>query len=91
MIENKRNESYPHNKDNKREERPQRDPSMNRYSILDCMSKQDIGKSITVTLIDNRIVAGILKEVGMFDLKIEIPNKREMIIFKHALITVSFN
>ncbi|MCL5782929.1 MAG: hypothetical protein M1476_03355 [Candidatus Thermoplasmatota archaeon] len=90
MTENKRNET-PLQRDNEKKEKPQRDPSMNRYTVLDCMSKKDTGKSITITLINGRTEAGILKEIGMFDIKIELPNKRDLIIFKHALITVSFS
>ncbi len=82
-------EGYPQDRDSRREERPQRDPSQNRYSVLDCLSKKDVGKSVTMTLINGRTESGILKDIGMFDIKLELPNRKELILFKHALVSVS--
>ena len=61
----------------------------NRYSVLDCFSKKDIGRTITVTLANGRSESGIPRDVGMFDIKLELPTKRELIVFKHAILTVS--
>lgn len=64
-------------------------PTGNRYSVLDCFSKKDIGRTITVTLANGRSESGIPRDVGMFDIKLELPTKRELIVFKHAILTVS--
>ena len=82
-MQGERNDSNPRN------ERKERDPSQNRYSVLDCLSRKDIGRTATLTLSNGRTESGILKEIGMFDLKIELANKKDLILFKHALVSVS--
>jgi sRNA-binding regulator protein Hfq len=64
-------------------------PGGKRYSLLDCFSGKDIGKTVTVTLVNGRTESGILRDVGMFDIKLELPIRRELIVFKHSIITVS--
>jgi sRNA-binding regulator protein Hfq len=60
-----------------------------RYSVPDCFSRKYIGELITVTLVNGRTESGILRDVGMFDIKLELQTKRELIVFKHSIITVS--
>lgn len=55
----------------------------------DSLTKDLIGKSVTISLIGGRIEAGILREVGMYDLCLEMSNKRNLIILKSAILTVT--
>jgi sRNA-binding regulator protein Hfq len=89
MQGTERKESYPQIGNARKPDDRQRDPSQNRYSVLDCFSKKDVGKSVTMTLINGRVESGILKDIGMFDIKLELSNKKELILFKHALVSVS--
>ncbi len=61
----------------------------NRYSVLDCFSQRDIGRAVTISLVNGRIESGILREVGMFDIKLELPTRKDLIVFKHGILTVS--
>lgn len=66
-----------------------KDESERRYSVLDCFGKADIGKNIVITMGNGRSESGELLAVGMFDIKIRMPNARELIVMKHALVTVT--
>lgn len=59
-----------------------------RYSH-DSLTKEIIGKSVTISLIGGRIESGILKECGMYDILLEMTNKRTLIILKSAILTVA--
>lgn len=61
----------------------------NRYSTLDCFGKAHVGRSIAVTLVNGRSESGRLTNVGMYDIELELPNGKSLIIMKHALVTVS--
>lgn len=59
-----------------------------RYS-KDSLTKDLIGKSVIISLIGGRIESGILKECGMYDILIEMTNKRTLIILKSAILTMA--
>jgi hypothetical protein len=58
------------------------------YTNPEPLNVSHVGKSITVTLINNRTEAGILRKLGQYTMEIELPSKRSMIINKSAIITV---
>ncbi|SIM49425.1 hypothetical protein [Cuniculiplasma divulgatum] len=59
------------------------------YSNPEPFNTSQIGRSITVTLTNGRIEAGILKSLGAYMISIKMPNGRELIINKGHIITVS--
>lgn len=59
-----------------------------RYS-KDSLTKDLIGKSLVISILGGRNESGILRECGMYDILIEMPNKRNLIILKSAILTVS--
>ncbi len=61
-----------------------------RYSVLDLLSARDVGRSVTVTLINGRSESGKLEDVAQFEIGIKLVNNRSLIILKHAIVTVSF-
>ena len=48
-----------------------------------------IGKSLTITLVNGRTESGVLKSMGAYMISIDLPNKKELIINKGAIITVT--
>ena len=67
------------------------DSTPRNYSNPDPLNCGLEGKSITVTLIDGRIEAGIVKSMGQYSIALEAANKRMLIVNKAAIITVSVN
>ena len=67
----------------------QRDNVIRNYSNPEPLNTSHIGKSVTITLINGRIEAGVLKSLGAYMLSIVMANGRELIIQKGAIITVS--
>ena len=59
------------------------------FEPLEPLNLSLLGRSITVSLTNNRIESGILRHLGEYTMEIELPNKRSMIIEKAAIITVS--
>lgn len=59
------------------------------YSNPEPLNTSHIGKSVTITLVNGRIEAGTLKSLGAYMLSIVMPNGRELIIQKGAIVTVS--
>ena len=82
-MENKKFEKQNERKDS------QKDNVTRNYSNPEPLNTSHIGKSVTVTLINGRIEAGVLKSLGAYMLSIVMPNGRELIIQKGAIITVS--
>ena len=50
-----------------------------------------IGKSVTISLLNNRIESGVLRELGQYTLSIVIQGNRTLIVNKSAIITVVVN
>ena len=89
-----RKEGYPQNRDNRREERPQRDQSKEdseprNYRNPDPLNCSVEGKAITVTLVNGRTESGTCRHMGAYFMEIKLPNGHSMIIAKSALVTVS--
>ncbi len=59
-----------------------------RYS-KDSLTKDLIGKSVVISILGGKNEAGILKECGMYDILLEMSNKRTLIILKSAILTVA--
>ena len=47
------------------------------------------GRIVTVSLLNGRIESGKLKVMGQYSMLLELPNKRDMIINKSAVLLVS--
>lgn len=60
-----------------------------RYSVLDCLSRKDVGRTVAISLSNGRIESGKLMNIGMFDIQLELPNKKGLIVMKHSIVTVS--
>ena len=56
---------------------------------IDNFGRAQIGKSVTVTLRSGRIESGILRGFGQYDISLELPNRKVLIVMKHAIDTVS--
>jgi sRNA-binding regulator protein Hfq len=50
-----------------------------------------LGKSVTISLINNRVESGILRALGQYTLSIGIQGNRTLIVNKSAIITVVVN
>ena len=74
-------------KDDRKSEKPKRYDTGS--ETIDNFGKQQIGKSITVTLRSGRVESGILKGYGQYDIAVELSNKRVLFIMKHAVDTVA--
>ena len=61
------------------------------YNNPEPLNTSLIGKSITITMMPNRIESGYLRSLGQYTMEIELPSKRIMIINKSAIITVVVN
>ncbi len=87
---NERKEGYPQNRDNRREERPQRDDSEPRnYAQPDPMNVSLQGRSLTVTLVNGRIESGICKKMGQYFMELQGSNGKTMLINKGQVMVVS--
>jgi len=58
-------------------------------STIDNFGKQQIGKSVIITMRNGRSESGILRGYGQYDIALELPTKRILIVMKHAIDTVS--
>jgi sRNA-binding regulator protein Hfq len=56
---------------------------------LDNFGKQQIGKSVIITMRNGRSESGILRGYGQYDIALELTTKRILIVMKHAIDTVS--
>ena len=56
---------------------------------IDNFGRAQIVKSVTVTLRSGRIESGILRGFGQYDIALELPNRKVLIVMKHAIDTVS--
>jgi sRNA-binding regulator protein Hfq len=56
---------------------------------IDNFGKQQIGKSVIITMRNGRSESGILRGYGQYDIALELPTKRILIVMKHAIDTVS--
>lgn len=61
-----------------------------RYSVPDLMTASDIGKGCTVTMTNGRSESGKLNRISQFEIELRMSNGKDLIIMKHALVTVSF-
>ena len=66
--------------------KPQRNA---RYSVQDCLNSDQVGRSVALTMLNGRTETGKLMKVGQYDIEIEMPNTRPLIVFKHSIVTVS--
>lgn len=66
--------------------KPQRNA---RYSVQDCLNSDQVGRSVALTMLNGRTETGKLVKVGQYDIEIEMPNRRSLIVFKHSIVTVS--
>ena len=87
---NERKEGYPQNRDNRREERPQRDDSEPRnYAQPDPMNVSLQGRSLTVTLVNGRIESGVCKKMGQYFMELQGSNGKTMLVNKGQVMVVS--
>jgi len=47
------------------------------------------GKSVTISLVNGRIETGKMKVVGQYFLQMAMPNGKDLIVAKSAIVTVS--
>lgn len=57
-------------------------------STIDNFGRQQIGRSVTVTLRGGRIESGVLKGYGQYDIALELSNRKILFVMKHAIDTV---
>ena len=73
--------------------RPERKDWLKRYDTgketIDNFGRQQIGKSVTISMRSGRIETGILRGYGQYDIALELSNKKMLIVMKHAIDTVS--
>lgn len=73
--------------------RPERKDWSKRYDTgketIDNFGRQQIGKSVTISMRSGRIETGILRGYGQYDVALELSNKKMLIVMKHAIDTVS--
>ena len=55
---------------------------------IDNFGRQQIGKSVTITMRGGRIESGTLRGYGQYDIALELPNKKILIVMKHAIDAV---
>ena len=82
-MENKKFEKSNERKDS------QKDNLTRNYSNPEPLNVSHVGKVITVTMINNRIESGKLTALGQYMLSLELPNKRTLLIYKSAIVTIS--
>ena len=59
------------------------------YSNPEPLNTSNIGRPVTIILVNGRIESGKLKTLGAYMLSIEYSNGKELIINKGSIITVS--
>ena len=57
-------------------------------STIDNFGRQQIGRSVTVTLRGGRIESGVLRGYGQYDIALELSNRKILFVMKHAIDTV---
>ena len=55
---------------------------------VDNFGRTQIGKSVTITMRGGRIESGTLRGYGQYDIALELPNRKVLIVMKHAIDTV---
>ena len=61
-----------------------------RYSVQDLITANDIGRACTITMVNGRSESGKLNRVSQFEIELKMSNGKDLIVMKHALVTVSF-
>lgn len=61
------------------------------YNNPEPLNTSLIGKSLTISMMPNKIESGYLRSLGQYTLELELPNKKRLIINKSAIITVVVN
>ncbi len=61
------------------------------YTNPEPLNTSLIGKSLTISMVNNRTESGFLRSLGQYTLEIEQPNRKRLIISKSAIITVVVN
>ncbi|OWP57373.1 MAG: hypothetical protein B2I17_01685 [Thermoplasmatales archaeon B_DKE] len=59
------------------------------YSNPDPVNTSLEGKTATISLVNGRIESGKLKVVGQYFLQMAMPNGKDLIVAKSAIVTVS--
>ena len=59
------------------------------YSNPEPLNTSHIGKNIVITMVNGRSESGRLLSLGAYMLSIELPTKKELIVNKGAIVTVS--
>jgi sRNA-binding regulator protein Hfq len=77
------------NKDNGRKESQKKDNIIKNYSNPEPLNISHIGRPIVVTMITGRTESGKLTALGQYMIAIELQNKRSLLIYKSAIITIS--
>ena len=77
------------NRDNGRKDSERKDNVIRNYSNPEPLNVSHIGKPIVVTLINGRTESGKLIALGQYMISIELPNKRSLMIYKSAIVTIS--
>ena len=77
------------NRDNGRKESERKDNVIRNYSNPEPLNVSHIGKPIVVTMINGRTESGKLIALGQYMISIELPNKRSLMIYKSAIVTIS--
>ena len=77
------------NRDNGRKESERKDNVIRNYSNPEPLIVSQIGKPIVVTMINGRTESGKLIALGQYMISIELPNKRSLMIYKSAIVTIS--
>ncbi len=77
------------NRDNGRKDSERKDNVIRNYSNPEPLNVSHIGKPIVVTMINGRTESGKLIALGQYMISIELPNKRSLMIYKSAIVTIS--
>ena len=77
------------NKDNGRKDPEKKDNIIKNYSNPEPLNISHIGRPIVVTMITGRTESGKLTALGQYMIAIELQNKRSLLIYKSAIITIS--
>ena len=77
------------NRDNGRKDSERKDNVIRNYSNPEPLNVSHIGKPIVVTMINGRTESGKLIVLGQYMISIELPNKRSLMIYKSAIVTIS--
>ena len=85
----KRNENEAINRDIRKAKQENQEQGSRNYRNPDPLNCGLEGKSVTITMTNGRMEAGILRTMGQFSISIEMTNNRILIVNKSAIITVS--